>query len=92
VLYFRWGDSDEDEALYLSSADWMGRNMFGRIEVAWPVSDPRLRQRAIDELLVPYLHDRRDAWELHADGHYNRVSTEGVCAQEALMHRYGFPG
>jgi polyphosphate kinase len=41
---------------------------------------------------VPYLHDRRDAWELHADGHYNRVSTEGVCAQEALMHRYGFPG
>jgi polyphosphate kinase len=92
VFYFRWGETDEDEALYLSSADWMGRNMFGRIEIAWPVGDRRLRQRAIDELLVPYLHDRRDAWELHADGRYERVATDGVCAQEALMHRYGLPG
>jgi polyphosphate kinase len=57
VLYFRWGDGPEDEALYLSSADWMSRNMFGRIEVAWPVRDPALRQRVIDECLVPYLHD-----------------------------------
>ena len=33
IAYFRWGAGDDDEALYLSSADWMGRNMFGRIEV-----------------------------------------------------------
>jgi polyphosphate kinase len=49
--------------LYLSSADWMSRNMFRRIEVAWPVRDPALRQRVIDECLVPYLHDQRDAWD-----------------------------
>jgi polyphosphate kinase len=54
--------------LYLSSADWMSRNMFRRIEVAWPVRDPALRQRVIDEALVPYLHDERDAWTLDADG------------------------
>jgi hypothetical protein len=59
-----------DEALYLSSADWMSRNMQRRIEMAWPVRDPALRQRVIDECLVPYLHDRRDAWELDAEGHY----------------------
>ena len=41
VLYFRWGEGDDDEALYLSSADWMSRNMFRRIEVAWPVRDAR---------------------------------------------------
>jgi polyphosphate kinase len=62
VLYFRWGAGDDDEALYLSSADWMSRNMFRRIEVAWPVRDAKLRQRVIDECLVPYLHDRQDAW------------------------------
>jgi polyphosphate kinase len=56
------GPGEADEALYLSSADWMSRNMFRRIEVAWPVRDPALRQRVIDECLVPYLHDQRDAW------------------------------
>jgi polyphosphate kinase len=88
VLYFRWGDGPEDEALYLSSADWMSRNMFGRIEIAWPVRDPALRQRVIDECLVPYLHDRRDAWELAADGQYRRIADDGVSAQQALMARY----
>ena len=88
VLYFRWGDSDVDEVLYLSSADWMSRNMFGRIELAWPVQDARLRQRIIDEGLVPYLHDQRDAWTLDAEGRYARVSEQGVSAQQALMQRF----
>jgi polyphosphate kinase len=90
VMYFRWGESDEDEVLLLSSADWMGRNMFRRIELAWPVRDAALRQRVIDECLVPYLHDTRDAWELHSDGHYRRVSNNGVSAQQALMRKYGW--
>ncbi|HSI57070.1 MAG TPA: polyphosphate kinase 1 [Ideonella sp.] len=85
VLYFRWGDSDDEEALYLSSADWMSRNMFGRIELAWPVRDARLRQRVIDECLVPYLHDSIDAWDLQPDGSYRRAGTEGASAQQALM-------
>ncbi|MFN3888033.1 MAG: polyphosphate kinase 1, partial [Aquabacterium sp.] len=76
---------DFDEALYLSSADWMNRNMTRRIEVAWPVRDPVLRQRAIDECLVPYLHDARDAWVQHSDGRYSRVGTDGPSAQLALM-------
>ncbi len=88
VLYFRWGAGDEQEALYLSSADWMSRNMFGRIEVAWPVRDPQLRQRVIDECLVPYLHDERDAWALEPDGRYTRVGGHGASAQQALMARY----
>ena len=89
VIYFRWGAGDDDEVLYLSSADWMSRNMFGRIEVAWPVRDAVLRQRVIDECLVPYLRDERDAWALASDGQYTRVAQEGVSAQFALMQRYG---
>ncbi|HET7795250.1 MAG TPA: polyphosphate kinase 1 [Rhizobacter sp.] len=88
VLYFRWGQGAGDEALFLSSADWMSRNMFRRIEVAWPVRDAALRQRVIDECLVPYLHDRQDAWQLNADGSYERVGTDGPSAQQALMQRY----
>jgi polyphosphate kinase len=89
VVYLRWGERDDEEALYLSSADWMGRNMFGRIEIAWPVRDPAQRQRVIDECLVPYLHDTRDAWTLDADGAYTRVADDGVSAQRALIERYG---
>ncbi|MDE2300688.1 MAG: polyphosphate kinase 1 [Burkholderiales bacterium] len=88
VCYFGWGDADADQALFLSSADWMGRNMFGRIEVAWPVRDAKLRQRVIDECLVPCLRDRQDAWLLHADGHYERIGGDGPGAQQALVQRY----
>jgi polyphosphate kinase len=95
IAYFRWGEDDDDEAVYLSSADWMGRNMFGRIEIAWPVRDPALRQRVIDEGLVPYLHDLLDAWELNADGHYRRLGEDAAArgplrlgAQRALIARY----
>ena len=88
ICYFRWGPSEADEALYLSSADWMSRNMFRRIEVAWPVVDERLRQRVIDEALLPYLHDSLDAWQLGPDGRSSRISDHGRSAQQALMQRY----
>jgi len=90
VFYFRDGATEE---LYLSSADWMNRNMLRRIELAWPVHDPLLRQRIIDECLVAYLHDNRDAWDLMPDGGYKRVKGAGQPgahgAQDALMARYG---
>jgi polyphosphate kinase len=88
ILYFRWGDGEDDEVLYLTSADWMSRNMFRRIEVAWPLRDRALRQRVIDEGLVPYLHDERDAWLLDGEGRYRRVAETGISAQQALMARF----
>jgi polyphosphate kinase len=90
VFYFRAG---AEEDLYLSSADWMNRNMLRRIELAWPVTDPRIRQRIIDECLVAYLHDTRDAWLLGPDGRYERVNSRGEMpvhgAQAALMALLG---
>ena len=90
VFYFCQG---EEEEMYLSSADWMNRNMVRRVEVAWPVTDPQQRQRIIDECLVAYLHDAVDAWELASDGQYKRVSATPVekktpSAQAALMALY----
>jgi len=92
VFYFRWGPREQDEALYLSSADWMTRNMTRRIEVSWPVREAGLRQRIIDECLVPYLLDTQDAWLLNAEGHYTRVAEQTelplLGAQQALSRRY----
>jgi polyphosphate kinase len=89
VFYFC---HDGVEELYLSSADWMNRNMMRRIELAWPVTDPVQRQRIIDEELVAYLHDGVDAWDLLPDGSYARVKPANPHvahgAQAALMVRY----
>ena len=89
VFYFR---EASEESLYLSSADWMNRNMVRRVELAWPVTDPAQRQRIVDECLVAYLHDSADAWELGADGTYTLCHPTGNAkahgAQAALMARY----
>ncbi len=89
VFYFRLG---EVEDLFLSSADWMNRNMVRRVELAWPVTDPAQRQRIVDECLVAYLHDGVDAWDLDSGGDYARVVHKGKKtahgAQTALMARY----
>jgi polyphosphate kinase len=58
--------------VYLSSADWMERNLFRRIEVAFPVLDARLKQRVMREGLRPYLKDNAQAWEMDASGEYRR--------------------
>lgn len=92
VFYFR---ANGREQLYLSSADWMNRNMLRRIELAWPINDPALRQRIIDECLVASLHDHRDAWLLSSDGSYQRVQADAAGQrhgmQDALMVRHGSP-
>jgi polyphosphate kinase len=84
IYYFRSGGKPK---VYLSSADWMGRNLFRRIEVAWPVLDPKLARRVIDEGLKPYLEDTRDAWTLTADGTYRppRGGAASVSAQHQLL-------
>jgi len=78
VFHFRRGDEEE---LWLSSADWMNRNMLRRVELAWPVTDPHLRARIMEECLNLYLNDQRDAWLLQPDGEYIKVTALTVKAQ-----------
>ena len=88
-VFFFEADSVQD--IYLSSADWMTRNMTRRVELAWPVLELSLRQRLIDECLLAYLHDTRNAWTLDADGKYRRVEKQGrkpQSAQALLMQKY----
>lgn len=75
VFFFEAGDVQD---IYLSSADWMSRNMTRRIELAWPVLDLALRQRLVDECLLAYLHDTRNAWTLESNGSYVRVDKKAI--------------
>jgi polyphosphate kinase len=70
VFHFQNDDAPE---IWLSSADWMGRNFFNRIEACFPIEDKRLRDRILKEGLEAYLADTARAWVLHADGTYQRV-------------------
>ncbi|MDY0273780.1 MAG: polyphosphate kinase 1, partial [Advenella sp.] len=70
VFYFY---DDGKEQVYLSSADWMERNFFRRVEVAFPVLSPVLKKRVIAESFTYALKDNVLAWEQQADGNYVRV-------------------
>jgi polyphosphate kinase len=69
IYYFYAGGR---ENVYLSSADWMDRNFFRRVEVAFPVNDRRLKRRVIAEGLSVFLGDNQTAWLMQSDGHYKR--------------------
>ncbi|MDX1696924.1 MAG: polyphosphate kinase 1 [Thiohalobacterales bacterium] len=78
--------NDGDEQLYLASADLMERNMFNRVEVAFPILDQKFRKRISRELQL-YLADNTQAWTLNNDGSYTRATAdaEPVTAQKALL-------
>ncbi|MBN2580752.1 MAG: polyphosphate kinase 1 [Pirellulales bacterium] len=73
VYYFRNGGHEE---VYLSSADWMRRNLKRRLEILFPVVDRRLRQRLIG-ILETCFADNQQAWRLNTDGTYDRVARRG---------------
>lgn len=88
IFYFY---NNKAEDVYLSSADWMDRNLFRRIEICVPVLDERIKRRVINEGLKPYLKDNCDGWEMHQDGTYRRRKHRGnrcYSAQANLLATY----
>jgi polyphosphate kinase len=84
IFYFH---ADGAEKVYLSSADWMERNFFRRIELCFPVLDEKLKRRVIKEGLKAYLSDNCQAWEMDSDGNYELKTPRRArhCAQEDLL-------
>ena len=74
IYYF---ENAGDPSVYLSSADWMPRNFFRRIEVAFPVQTPALRDQIINDVIPTFLNDRVKARELQPNGIYRRLKPEG---------------
>ena len=92
IYYFR---NDLKHDVYLASADWMNRNLFRRIEVAFPVLDKTLKKRVMTEGLNPYLKDNTNAWHLDVNGVYTlkKARNKQQCfnAQQHLMTTLGIP-
>jgi len=86
VYYF---SNNGDARIYCSSADWMDRNLFNRVEACFPVEDPALKKRIYQQGLVNYLQDNQQAWLLQGDGTWIRAEpAEGEKlhnAQRALL-------
>lgn len=85
IFYFRNGGQDD---VFLSSADWMDRNFFRRVELAFPILDRRLKRRVIEEGLKVHLRDNALSWTMKPDGSYviRRVTGDKRRAsQEMLM-------
>ncbi len=70
IFYFA---NDGQPEVYLGSSDWMPRNFYRRVEVAFPVESPDLQAELIEEILPAFLSDRVKARELQADGSYLRL-------------------
>ncbi|WP_447594935.1 polyphosphate kinase 1 [Aquipseudomonas campi] len=91
IYYFLNGG---DEQLYLSSADWMERNLDKRVETCFPVEGKKLTLRVKKEL-ESYLTDNTQAWVLQSDGRYVRISPTGNAnprnAQAALLEKLTAP-
>jgi polyphosphate kinase len=68
VFYFE----NAKPGLFLSSADWMGRNFFNRVESCFPINDERAAARILAELRL-YLADNCQAWLEQSDGTYSRA-------------------
>jgi polyphosphate kinase len=85
VYYF---ENAGEREIYCGSADWMDRNLFRRIEVAFPVEAPELQSRIADDLKL-YLADDTQAWVLDSAGHYTRAKdADHLCAQTRLLSLY----
>ncbi|WP_230655991.1 polyphosphate kinase 1 [Psychrobacter sp. I-STPA10] len=86
VYYFY---NNGDERLYCGSADWMDRNLFHRVEVAFPIEDKKLFKRVYEDGLINYLQDNVQAWTLAGDGSWQALSPkageEAHIAQNHLL-------
>ena len=84
VFYFANGG---DEEIWLGSADWMNRNLRGRVEVVFPVLNPALRQRVYHELIDLALEDRAKSRQMETNGNYIRRSLDQTESETEMQQR-----
>lgn len=86
-----WFDNDGDNQLYCSSADWMERNLFNRVETCFPILSKKLKKRIFEECFSIALQDNQTAWLMHSDGSYTSVEAAldepELSLQQALIEK-----
>lgn len=82
VYYFQ---NDEDPKVFLSSADWMERNLYRRVEACFPIEDDDLKKQVIKNGLLSYLSDNVDSWVLQPDSSYKLLSPTGTQKEKSVQ-------
>lgn len=86
VYYFY---NNGDERLYCGSADWMDRNLFHRVEVAFPITDKKIFKQVFEDGLINYLKDNVQAWTLDGEGNWHACQPasgeQAYVAQQQLL-------
>jgi polyphosphate kinase len=81
--------NEGESKVYCASADWMERNLLKRVEECYPIENPEIKKRIIEQDLKLYLQDNTQAWILDKDGHYTCISPEDdappISAQQILL-------
>ena len=82
--------------VFISSADWMPRNLKGRVEAFVPVENETVHRQVLNQIMLANLNDDVQSWELHADGSYQRVQPakdmDGFSAHDYFMDNSSLSG
>lgn len=80
--------------VFIASADWMPRNLNGRVEVMVPVSNPTVHEQVLEQIMVANMRDERQSWVLDAEGIYTRISSdkEAFSAHDYFLHNPSLSG
>lgn len=80
--------------VFIASADWMPRNLNGRVEVMVPVNNPTVHEQVLEQIMVANMRDERQSWVLDAEGIYTRISSdkEAFSAHDYFLHNPSLSG
>ena len=85
IYYFR---IEDNEHYFCASADLMDRNLYHRIEIMFPILDPKCQKRIKDEIIKNYLKDTSNTWEMQTNGSYKLSGHNDNSAQTKLLKIY----